>query len=189
MIRLAFTGASGTGKSTLAEAMAAKLGLPICPVGSRSVSKEMGFESPYDVDDAGKRAEFQQLLFAKKIAWERNQATGFVTDRTHLDNLAYTFMHSASTAESMRDAVICAMSVYTHVVLCKMSAFHNTGDDAARVHDVDYHRDYEDYLIGLLNTLDADLLALDAPSSPKILTLRAPLRSARLVAVERFVRS
>lgn len=58
-MRVAFAGASGTGKSTLAAFVAAEYGLPINPVSSRSVAKEMGFVDPvtgdgrpYDVDRA-----------------------------------------------------------------------------------------------------------------------------------------
>lgn len=51
-LRIAFCGASGTGKTTLAKAIQQKYGLELNPVGSRSVSKAMGFDSPYDVDKA-----------------------------------------------------------------------------------------------------------------------------------------
>ncbi len=51
-IRVGFTGASGTGKTTLAKAIAECFGVPLNPVGSRSVAKSMGFDNPYDVDKA-----------------------------------------------------------------------------------------------------------------------------------------
>lgn len=64
-MRIAFMGASGTGKSTLAQwlvgpdaGLEITRGLPICPVGSRSTAKAMGFVGPdgegrpYDVDRA-----------------------------------------------------------------------------------------------------------------------------------------
>jgi len=58
-VKIAFIGASGTGKSTLARFIAERFNLPINPVGSRSVAKEMGFVDPvtgegrpYDVDRA-----------------------------------------------------------------------------------------------------------------------------------------
>ena len=50
--RLAFCGASGTGKSTLATRLAQELGLDLNPVGSRSTARAMGFDNPYDVDKA-----------------------------------------------------------------------------------------------------------------------------------------
>jgi hypothetical protein len=51
-MRIAFVGASGTGKTTVAKVLAERLGLPFNPVGSRSTAKAMGFEGPYDVDKA-----------------------------------------------------------------------------------------------------------------------------------------
>ena len=71
MHRVAICGASGTGKSVLAAYIAERYGLMVNPVGSRSVSQAMGFASPYDVDKAGKRAEFQRKLLAAKTGWER----------------------------------------------------------------------------------------------------------------------
>ncbi|CAB4203451.1 Fer4_NifH domain containing protein [uncultured Caudovirales phage] len=50
--RIAFAGASGTGKSTLAVALSQHLQLPVNPVGSRSVAASLGFLNPYDVDRA-----------------------------------------------------------------------------------------------------------------------------------------
>lgn len=57
-MKVAFAGASGTGKSTLARWVAETYNLPFNPVGSRSVAKSMGFVGedgegrPYDVDQA-----------------------------------------------------------------------------------------------------------------------------------------
>lgn len=45
-MRVAFTGASGTGKSTLAQWLARELNLPTNPVDARSVAKDMGFVDP-----------------------------------------------------------------------------------------------------------------------------------------------
>lgn len=56
--RIVLTGASGTGKSTLAQYLVQKTGLPLNPVGSRQVALEMGFVNdkgepePYLVDRA-----------------------------------------------------------------------------------------------------------------------------------------
>ena len=66
VVRIAMAGASGTGKTTLMNFLAKEYGLPVNPVGSRSVSAAMGFASPYDVDKAGKRSEFQRRLVTEK---------------------------------------------------------------------------------------------------------------------------
>lgn len=147
-MRISFCGASGTGKTTLMNAVHARFGWPICPVGSRSVSAAMGFASPYDVDAAGKRAEFQRRLFEEKHAWEEAHED-FVTDRTHLDNLIYSSMHGA--AESIDYAAyIKAMGRYGIVFVCTMDSFHNVGSDPMRIQGLNYHRIFDSFLRGLL---------------------------------------
>src|SRR5271165_1540913 len=91
-IRIGLAGASGTGKSFLANWLSDTYNLPFNPVGSRSVALAMGFASPYDVDKAGKRAEFQLRLVTEKLAWEAAHDS-FVSDRTTMDNLAYSMLH------------------------------------------------------------------------------------------------
>lgn len=151
--RIAFAGASGTGKTTRMNAVAEALGLPVCPVGSRSVAKELGFASPYDVDKAlGAREVFQRQLLARKIAWEKDhEETGFVTDRTHYDNLAYTALHaSTSITDAYLDSVVKASAIYTTIVFCPMATFWNVGDDPARVKDRAYHEMFDILIDGIL---------------------------------------
>ncbi len=138
-IRLAFSGASGTGKSTLAEHFASELGLPFNPVGSRSVSKAMGFETPYHVDQAGKRAEFQRRLLLEKTLWE-NEHEAFITDRSTMDNLAYTILHDCKSIDrELLDQAIKGVRRYTHIVFCPVSVFCNTGGDNNRLQSLVYH--------------------------------------------------
>lgn len=138
-MRVAFCGSSGTGKSTLAEHVAQKHRLLLNPVGSRSVSKAMGFDSPYDVDKASRRAEFQRRLVDEKRAWE-NQYESFVTDRTTLDNLAYTMLHDVHAIDDvLMTSTVWGLYRYTHVIYCPVSAFCNLdGSDRARVKDRTY---------------------------------------------------
>lgn len=149
-LRVAFCGASGTGKTTLASFIAEEWGLPINPVGSRSVAKTMGFDSPYDVDKAGKRADFQRRLATEKVAWEAGHES-FVSDRTTLDNLAYTVLHDVRSIDAELVEVITAgLQRYTHIIYCPVDVFCNPGDDAARVKDLTYHKLFDAALVGLL---------------------------------------
>jgi len=180
MIRLALTGASGTGKSTIASHVAEHLSIPFCPVGSRSVAKDMGFNNPYDVDAAGRRVEFQRRLLSSKLEWELERQN-FVTDRAYIDNLAYAMTHAPETAspvfiQSIRDA----SRIHTHIVFCPISAFHHVGNDPARVPELKYHLEYERLLISLIGQ--------HIRSAP-VLWLTSPSHEERLEQVEKFLRS
>lgn len=150
-MRVAFSGASGTGKSTLAKHVAEKFGVPVCPVGARSVAAEMGYASPYDVDAAGRRAEFQRRVFESKRAWEAEHEA-FVTDRTVLDNLAY--MICDGDPRSLRSGEVReyfeAHERYDLVVFTPVSAFQDLAGDPSRVQVAGYHEAYEAVLRGMI---------------------------------------
>jgi predicted ATPase len=149
-LRIAFAGASGTGKTTLSNFLTEDYGLPFNPVGSRSVAKAMGFDSPYDVDKAGKRAEFQRRLVIEKRAWE-DAHESFVVDRTTMDNLAYTMLHDVHAIDDEFLAACAAgMHRYTHIIYCPCSVFCNPGDDIARMKSPAYHQVYDVALEGLV---------------------------------------
>jgi predicted ATPase len=148
--RVAFAGASGTGKTTMSAWLSETLKIPFNPVGSRSVAKAMGFESPYDVDKAGKRAEFQRRLVTEKRAWE-DENPAFVTDRTTLDNLAYTVFHDISTIDAgLLEQVVGGMQRYTHVIYCPVDIFCNPAGDPNRVADMTYHKLYDTMIEALV---------------------------------------
>lgn len=164
-IRIAFSGASGTGKSTLVAFVAKRYGLEPNPVGSRSVALEMGFANPYDVDAAGKRAEFQRRLLAGKVAWEAEREA-FVTDRTTCDQLLYAMLHDVKSidVETIR-LVRQGMARYTHVVYCPVARFRSKEVDPARVSNESYHEIYDAALVGLLKTYTAFSKLWDLQSS------------------------
>ncbi len=148
-MRIAIAGASGTGKTTLAKAIAERYQLPLNPVGARSVALEMGYDNPYDVDQAGRRVEFQQKLFESKRQWEL-QHEHFVTDRTYFDNLTYCVLHQAEhLAEDALDVYAAAMSRYELVFLLHVRN-HQRLDLAVNLGSPGYHRMYEFVLDSLL---------------------------------------
>jgi len=149
-MRIAFCGASGTGKTTLARWLVSSYDMELNPVGSRSVSKAMGFDSPYDVDKVGMRRQFQHRLQDSKVEWELDH-DHFVTDRTTYDELVYAIMHDVSAIDERYLArAISHMRRYTHVIYCPAEEFINTGDDPARVKDFTYHVVFDTVLHGYL---------------------------------------
>lgn len=149
-MRIAIAGASGTGKTTLARAISEKYNIPINPVGARSVALEMGFDNPYDVDQAGKRVEFQRRLFEAKRAWEAANDR-FVTDRTTLDNLTYCALHMPGELEDGQiEEYSLAMRRYDLVLTLRLEVFQDL-NDGVRQTNIEYHRMYQLVLDALLN--------------------------------------
>jgi nicotinamide riboside kinase len=172
MHRIAFAGASGTGKTTLARYVAAQLGLPLAPSAARAAAAEMGLGSPYDADRLDlevkdlphlqgqattRRTELQRLIVRKRIEWQHDHAIdGFVSDRTSFDDLAYTLIHCGEplyaellTPVFNQDQVL--QPTYTTIVFCPMASFFSLGTDPARNPDLGYHREFERLLLELLD--------------------------------------
>lgn len=170
-LKIAFAGASGTGKTTLMNELIKQtqdvIKFDVCNVGSREVIKELGLENPYEVDLQGRRKEFQHLLFEKKKEWEDAHET-FITDRTHIDNLVYSIMHDCvnTVDESFMRKCFEQTQKYDIIILCKMDRFFHLGNDPLRVKSESYHRVYEEILISLLRSVweDSCVSACSDPS-------------------------
>lgn len=142
-MKLAFCGASGTGKSTLAKMWAESQGVPMNPIGARQVAASMGFESPYDVDKIpGMREKFQVELLNQKYEWEKSRPD-FVTDRTYFDNLVYSLMHNGKHVNHEYVQKVEEYSdIYDLIVLFPVDVFQDL-NDPVRVQDKAYHKTYE----------------------------------------------
>lgn len=173
--RIAFMGASGTGKTTLAQWVAQEYNLPKNPVGSRSVAQELGFESPYDVDAAGRRHEFQSLLLARKIQWEAEQDE-FVTDRTTLDNLVYTAFHHIDTAVEQYRLSYSAFYRYTDVFFCPTASHLQIDKDPHRDSRVEYHLMTDVFLFGLVQQTNAVKTSVHFLRNPDIAMRKQAIR-------------
>lgn len=89
-MRIAITGAHGTGKTTLAQALSEKLGLPLIAEQARLVAKRMGVKNCEELLRNPKLArEFQERVLEEQIRAQLAHPEGFVSDRCTLDCIAY----------------------------------------------------------------------------------------------------
>jgi predicted ATPase len=123
-IKIAIIGSAGTGKSTLAEAVAVKLGVP--NLKSREITEDILMRDGYDygsgiqierfLANAGRQHEIL------KRTLEQQSVDSFVTDRTVIDLAAYAVCElNQSDPMALRKILdVCKKeaSTYTHLFLC-----------------------------------------------------------------------
>jgi len=102
MYKIGICGAHGTGKSTLLEALNQELKLPVIKRTMRTLWENFGIENfekiPPDI-----RANFQKYALLNQIDREDNEGkNGFISDRTVLDNLAYTKLNADMSQSDFR---------------------------------------------------------------------------------------
>lgn len=89
MLKIAFTGTHGAGKTTLTKAVSEALNLdPIIVSRPTAVAKDMGYDKAGDIPKDSFYT-FQMLSLFEQIHQERLRPEGFVADRSVLDFLAY----------------------------------------------------------------------------------------------------
>jgi predicted ATPase len=101
-VRIYFVGSHATGKTTLCRYVSQRYGLPMISEVARAVLAEM--ESSLDAlrTDMELVAEYQERVFARQVAVERQHVGKFVSDRA-FDNLAYVAEHTTNAAAMMND--------------------------------------------------------------------------------------
>ena len=102
-MRIYFVGSHATGKTTLCRYVSRRYGLPMISEVARAVLAEM--ETGLDAlrTDMDLVAEYQERVFARQVAVERQHEGKFVSDRA-FDNLAYVAEHTTNAAFMMNDA-------------------------------------------------------------------------------------
>ncbi|MEW6771820.1 MAG: ATP-binding protein [Bacillota bacterium] len=102
-MRIAITGAHGTGKTTLARALSKELGLPLISEQARLVAKEMEINSCEDLLRNPELArEFQERVLEEQIRAQLAHPQGFVSDRCTLDCIAYWNLYLGDGSDAGR---------------------------------------------------------------------------------------
>ena len=122
--RIGIVGAAGCGKSSLAELVSVKVGIP--NLKSRAITEDILKRDGYDYGSGIQIERFlantgrQNEILRRTI--EQQQVTDFVTDRTVVDLAAYAVceMHHSDVTALRRIMDTCRknVSVYTHLILC-----------------------------------------------------------------------
>lgn len=95
-LRIAVSGAQGTGKTTLARALAERLRLPLLSEVARTVAREMGIarDEPIKPELA---MRFQLAIAWRQLNKERRLwRSGFVADRSIVDQVSYLLLKAAA---------------------------------------------------------------------------------------------
>lgn len=123
-LRIGLVGAGGTGKSSLAEAVSAKLGVP--NLKSREITESILKRDGYDYGSGIQIERFlantgrQNEILRRTL--EQQAGDSFVTDRTVIDLAAYAVceMHHSDAVALRRIVETCRknIAIYTHIFLC-----------------------------------------------------------------------
>lgn len=132
-MRIGVTGSAGTGKTTLATGLAARLGAPLVPEAMRALL-EAGFDF-----HAISRQDHMDLLRRQADDLARRLAAGdggLVTDRTPLDFAAFWLSNGygvddPKATEALLERAVAAMADYSAVVLLPWGGF-PPSDDGVR---------------------------------------------------------
>jgi len=93
-MKIALTGAGGTGKTTLARYLSDKWGIPYLGGVGREVMEEMGVQGEPAQELMSKESLLiLQYKIFERLQAKRKQTTSYVTDRCILDNFVYALRH------------------------------------------------------------------------------------------------
>lgn len=139
--RITLTGAPCVGKSTLARALAERLGLPLLPERSREVAREWGY-TPATIP-MERVLEFQWAILERQIAAEEQVAeTGFISDRCPIDSLCHFDWFGSdlgwteTEGQRYRAAVEARLSTYDLLIV--IPPMFPMVDDGERIADLDF---------------------------------------------------
>lgn len=101
-MKIALSGSGGTGKTTLANSVSKRLGIPAIPEFAREVAAEMGIPEIRQMTSE-QSYEFQNRILQRKIDEEAKHET-FIADRSTADNIAYYLRWCARDNDDSKNA-------------------------------------------------------------------------------------
>lgn len=170
-MRIAFTGASSTGKSSVAKSFVESdanrsLGYSVIGVNSRSLLSSLGLASVSDMPSSVYRV-FQTMYLSQKLLVE-GSADRYLTERSFADCLAYWRVHCSETATPSENELIESIckantSRYDKHFLFPTGAI-SLVDDGFRNTREDYHREFERVLIDILEDCNVETVRMPRAS-------------------------
>ena len=181
MLRIAIVGSFSTGKTTLAEAVAGPLDLPLLPEAAREVAA-LGFKLDKDATP-----EVETLIFLKHYYNEQIHPT-FVADRSLVDVMAYAgwVLDNQSWRKEMALFEECKKIAqhnlrgqYSHVFYLPIEF--PIVPDELRPNDPDFQREIDQRIVSLLESHDVayETLTGDVPTRVKALMGRVEASGGR----------
>ena len=164
--RIAISGSAGTGKTTLAKALADRLQVPYLEEGFRK-RREAGLD-PHDLSQAEHRVLLMEL-YEEAIAAAAGCNGGFIQDRCPLDFLAF-WLHYGFWREDAESAAFYArvqkdLDQYDHVIVLPWGAF-DIAADSIRSTNRWLQLKYQALFEGLAHRLAPDGKLLWIPVEP-----------------------
>ncbi len=156
-MKIAFTGASSTGKTTLAKAMEEKIPLKYINVDSRKIIDELKHSN---IDNLNEQEflEFQKIWLNEKLINEKS-IENFITDRTYIDAIAYMRNRNITDIE-LFNSYLKKMEVYDFIFYLPIGRIPFL-NDGYRTKDEESNKNVDKYILDLLQQNDIKYYKVD----------------------------